>query len=264
MNFPPSSRRHAFTLIEVMVAIVVFSMVMASIYATWALVIRAAQIGQGAAAQAQRQRVVMRAIGDAVMGVQSFQASQNYYYFLLQNGESPLLSFVSRLPDTFPRHNKFVSANGGPDSNSRRVTFSIEAGPDGEKDLVLRQSRILMDMDDDEKQYPLVLAKNVKEFTVEWWGTNDMNQAQWNTEYPDTMTNTIPQLLRVHLVLADNASNTRGGDNTPTFAATRIYTVPSQMMPAVVQRGIGGPPGGPGGALPIPAPPPGPVNPTRQ
>src|SRR5580692_10435728 len=120
----PTGNR-AFTLIEIMVAIMVFSMVLASIYATWALVIRATVVGNDAAAQAQRQRVVLRAIGDALMGVQSFQASQNYYWFKLANGTEPYLSFVARLPDTFPRHNKFVGENAGPDANERRVLFSL-------------------------------------------------------------------------------------------------------------------------------------------
>jgi prepilin-type N-terminal cleavage/methylation domain-containing protein len=252
---PILMRRRAFTLIELMVAILIFSMVIACIYATWALVIRATEIGQDAAAQAQRERVVLRAIGDALMGVESFQASQNYYWFKLDNGDAPFLSFVARLPDTFPRHNKFVGGPGGPDANSRRVTFSLAAGADGEQDLILRQSPILMDMDDDEKQFPLVLARNVKEFTVEWWGTNDLNKAEWNTEWDDTMTNTIPQMLRVHLVLG---ANTAKGSQAPVFTATSIYTVPSQMMPVIVQRGIGGLPGG-GGNLQAP-PPMSPVN----
>ena len=109
-------------------------MVIASIYATWALVLRATVIGQDAAAQAQRQRVVLRAIGDALMGVQSFQASQNYYWFKLANGTEPYLSFVARLPDTFPRHNKFVGENAGPDANERRVLFSLAPGANGEHD----------------------------------------------------------------------------------------------------------------------------------
>ena len=92
-------------------------------------------------------------------------------------------------------------------------------------------------MDDDEKQYPLVLARTSKEFKIEWWGTNDLNEPGWNTEWDDTMTNTIPQMLRVHLVLG---ANTAKGENAPEFAATHIYTVPSQMMPVVVQRGLGG------------------------
>jgi prepilin-type N-terminal cleavage/methylation domain-containing protein len=243
MNLARTSRRQAFTLVEIMVAVVLFGMVIASIYATWALVMKAAQVGQDAAAQAQRQRVVLRAIGDALMGVESFQASQQYYWFKLGNGDEPYLSFVARLPDNYARNGKFVGAAGGRDASSRRVTFSLAAGKDGERDLILRQSPILMDMDQDEQQYPLVLAQNVKEFKVEWWGTNELNEAGWNTEWDDTMTNTIPQMMRVHLVLG---ANTAKGSSAPEFAATRIYTVPSQMMPVVVQRGIGGP-GGPGG-----------------
>ena len=87
--------RRAFTLLEVMLALAVFSMVIASIYATWALVMRAARVGKDTTTQAQRQRVVLRTIEDALMGVESFQASQNYYWFRLENGGSPILSFSS-------------------------------------------------------------------------------------------------------------------------------------------------------------------------
>jgi prepilin-type N-terminal cleavage/methylation domain-containing protein len=239
---PTSRRRHGFTLVEIMVAMMVFSMVIAAIYATWALVVRASQVGHDAAAQAQRQRVVLRAIGDALMGVESFQASQQYYWFKLANGDAPFLSFVARLPETYARNGKFVGAAGGRDASSRRVTFSLAAGANGEKDLVLQQNPILMDLDQDEEKYPLVLARNVKEFTIEWWGTNQLNNADWNTDWDDTMTNTIPQMLRVHLVLGASVA----GGGTPEFAATRIYTVPSQMMPVMVQRGIGRPGGNPG------------------
>src|ERR1039457_2761818 len=234
---------YAFTLVEIMVAMMVFSMVIAAIYATWAVVMRATQVGQDAAAQAQRQRVVLRAIGDALMGVESFQASQQYYWFKLANGGEPFLSFVARLPDTYARNGKFVGAAGGRDASSRRVTFSLAAGANGEKDLILRQSPILMDMDQDEEKYPLVLARNVREFTIEWWGTNNLNEQAWTKEWDDSQTNTIPQMLRVHRVLGVNTAN---GSSAPEFAATRIYTVPSQMMPAMVQRGMGGPGGGPG------------------
>jgi len=217
-----------------MVALAIFSMVIASICATWVLVMRATRVGQEAAAQAQRQRVVLRAIGDALMGVESFQASQQYYWFRLGNGTDPYLSFVARLPDTFPRHNKFVGGPGGPDASSRRVTFSLSGGVNGERDLILRQNPILMDQDQDEQQFPLVLARNVREFRVEWWGTNELNHAEWNTGWDDTMTNTIPQMLRIHLVMGGNMAR---GAEAPEFSATRIYTVPSQMMPAAVQRG---------------------------
>ena len=190
-----------------MVAMMVFSMVIAAIYSTWALVLRASQVGQDAAAQAQRQRVVLRAIGDALMGVESFQASQKYYWFRLANGGEPYLSFVARLPDTYARNGKFVGAAGGRDASSRRVTFSLAAGENGEKDLILRQNPILMDMDQDEEKYPLVLARNVKTFTIEWWGTNNLNEPGWSMDWDDSMTNTIPAMLRVHLVMGANVAN---------------------------------------------------------
>ena len=257
----PNAQRlvSAFTLVEIMVAMIIFSMVIASIYSTWALVMRASEVGQNAAAQAQRQRVVLRAIGDALMGVESFQASQKYYWFKLENGGTPFLSFVARLPDSYARNGKFVGAAGGRDASSRRVTFSLAEGANGEKDLILRQSPILMDTDQDEEKYPLVLARGVKEFTIEWWGTNNLDHAEWSKDWDDNQTNSIPQMLRVHLVLGAKAT---GGSSATEFAATRIYTVPSQMMPAMVQRGGLGGPGGirqpaipPGGALPGGGPP---------
>ena len=163
------------------------------------------------------------------------------------------MSFVARLPDTYARNGKFVGAAGGRDASSRRVTFSLAAGENGEKDLVLRQNPVLMDMDEDEQKYPLVLARNVKTFTIEWWGTNNLNEPGWSTEWDDNMTNTIPAMLRVHLVMGANVAN---GSSAPEFAATRIYTVPSQMMPAIVQRGgFGGPGGNPGLRPPMPIAP---------
>jgi len=235
MKFLRTSHRRGFTLVEIMVAVMVFSLVIASIYATFTLVLKARVVGMDTAMQAQRQRVVLRSIGDALMGIESFQASQQYYWFKLKNGDDAYLSFVARLPDTFARNGKFVGEAAGHDANSRRVTFSLENGTEGGKNLVVRQSPILMEMDEDEKQFPLVLAENVKKFTVEWWGTNEVNEAAWSTDWDDKQTNSIPQMLRVHIVMG---ANTDKGRDAPDFEATRIYTVPSQMMRAEVQRGI--------------------------
>jgi prepilin-type N-terminal cleavage/methylation domain-containing protein len=245
MNRPLPFRGRAFTLIEVMVALMVFTLVIAAIYATWALVLRAKQVGQQAAGQAQRQRVVLRTIEDSLMGIESYQASLNYYWFEVQNGDQPVLSFVARLPETFPRDTKFVRL--GKSFKSRRVIFALTAGADGQNDLILRQMPILMEMDQDEQQYPLVLAHNVKTFSIECWDTNHL---AWVNEWDNT--NSIPPMLRVNLVLGAG----KVGDRvTPEFSAARIFTVPSGMMPAFVQRGFGGPPGGLNPGLPPLQPP---------
>jgi len=215
----------AFTLLEIMLALAIFSLVMAAVYSSWTLILRATRVGQEAAAQAQRRRVAVRTIESALMCVQSYQASQQYYSFVVQNGDEPLLSFTARLPDDFPRNGRFG------DFNLRRVTFTVEPGPDMEKDLVLRQNPILMDLDKDEMEHPLVLARNVKKFATVCWDPVDKD---WSDKWENT--NQIPTMVRFTLVLGGNSLN-NFGDTSPTLSVTRVVSIPSVMVPTVVQGG---------------------------
>ncbi|HTY87719.1 MAG TPA: prepilin-type N-terminal cleavage/methylation domain-containing protein [Candidatus Acidoferrum sp.] len=229
--FAPRPGRGGFTLVEIMIAFAIFSMLVAAVFSTWTLLLRSKQVGNEAAARAQRQRIAIRTLEDSLTCVQSFQASPAYYSFVVQNGEQPLLSFVARLPAGFPRNARFG------DFNLRRLTFTLEPGPDSEKDLVLRQNPILMDMDSDEKAFPLVLARNVQGFVVECWDTNKLD---WVDEWLDT--NSIPPLLRISLVPGGG-----GGYNgeASSLVITRVIAAPSMMMPSVLQAARGG--GAPGG-----------------
>ncbi|HEY5345725.1 MAG TPA: prepilin-type N-terminal cleavage/methylation domain-containing protein [Verrucomicrobiae bacterium] len=224
----------AFTLIEVMVAIAIFSMVLMAIYSVWGSIMRATQVAQDVAAQAQRQRITLRTLEDSLMAVQSFQASPKYYSFVVgEDADAGTLSFTARVPEIFPRNGKFVNPNTGRDFNLRRLSYSLEAGENGQKNLVLRQNPVLMDLDDDEQQFPLVLARNVRKFTVECWDTNKLD---WATEWLET--NSIPTLLRVKLVLG---GNTAAGASAPDVPVARVYSLPSQTMPAAIQNGsVGG------------------------
>jgi prepilin-type N-terminal cleavage/methylation domain-containing protein len=219
----------AFTLLELMLAIAIFSLVMVAIYSSWMLILRATKVGQEATAQVQRRRIAVRTIENALMCAQSFQASQQYYTFVVQNGDEPLLSFTARLPDDFLRNGRFG------DFNMRRVTFTVEAGADSEKDLVLRQNPILMDMDKDEQEHPLVLARNVKSFTTECW---DPTENDWSDQWNNT--NQIPTMVRFTLVLGGNQLN-NFGDTGPALAVTRVVAIPSVMVPVAAQSGGAGP-----------------------
>ena len=84
-----------------------------------------------------------------------------------------MLSFVARLSKSFPRSGKFG------DLDVRRVTFSLEAGPEGARQLVLRQNPLILDPDKDEKQYPVVLAKNVKGLEMQFWDSNKNPRSGW-------------------------------------------------------------------------------------
>lgn len=244
MTLPRSSRR-AFTLIEIMVALVIFSMVIAAVYATWMIIMRATTVAQDVAAQAQRERITLRTLEDSLMAIQSFQASPQYYSFVAEGGDKPQLSFTARVPDIFPRNGKFFDPLTGRDFSLRRLTYSLEPGPGEQNNLVLRQHPVLMDLDSDEQQYPLVLAKNVRKFIVECW---DTNQLEWTKDWLDT--NAIPRLLRVQLVLGGNTSA-----DAPDVSVSRLLSLPSEMMPALIQNGTVG------GLLP---PPPVPIPPIQK
>ena len=221
-------------MLEIMLAIAIFSMVMVAIYSSWMFILRATKVGQEATAQVQRRRMAVWTIEDALTCVQSFEASRRYYTFVVQNGTEPLLSFTARLPDDFPRNGEFG------DFNVRRVIFSVEPGPDSEKDLVLRQNPILMDMDRDEQEHPLVLARNVKSFTTECW---DPTESDWSAKWENT--NQIPTLVRFTLVLGGNKPNSNFGDAGPVLSVTRVVAIPSVMVPTVVQSQSAGGGGNP-------------------
>jgi prepilin-type N-terminal cleavage/methylation domain-containing protein len=225
----------AFTLIEIMMAMAIFSLLVAAVYSTWVVILKSAQVGQEAAAQAQRERIAVRTLEDSLTCIQSFQASMQYYTFGVTNGDQPSLSFVSRVPEVFPRNGRF-------DSNLRRLTFTVEPVSSSEKDLLLRQNPILMDVDPAEQATPLVLARNVKDFVIECWDTNALD---WVPEWDST--NSLPPMVRVTLTFGGNQMGF--GNAAPTTVVVREIAVPSGTLPAAAQTG--GPFGGPGGGIPI-------------
>ena len=228
-----------------MIAFAIFSILVAAIYSTWTLILRSKQVGNEAAARIQRQRIAVRTLEDSLTCVQSFQASLAYYSFIVQNGNQPILSFVARVPAIFPRNGRFG------DFNLRRLTFTLEPGPDSERDLVLRQNPILMDMDPDERSTPLVLARNVSDFIVECWDTNTL---EWVNEWTDT--NSIPSLLRFSLVFG---GTTDFRNQASALAITRVIATPSMMLPSFLQTSRSG--GGPQTTPPPLLTPPPPKNP---
>jgi hypothetical protein len=84
-----------------------------------------------------------------------------------------------------------------------------------------------MDMDADERQTPLVLARNVEKFTVECWNTNAMD---WVSEWDDT--NSIPAVVRISLGLGGNLGS---GHAAPERAVVRVVAIPSSTLPSGLQ-----------------------------
>jgi hypothetical protein len=250
-------------LVEILVALGIFSLVLASIYSTWTSILRASKVGTDAAAAVQRARVVSRIFEQTLISAQSFGLTMRnhpeYYSFLIQNGDAPYLEFTAHLPDSFPRGGKFdILDNDGVKVGSfgvRRVSFSIQSGPDGSRELVLRQRPILKDFDADERDHPLVLAKNVKHFKIEVWDTRKHNDLDpWVDEWKDTDTNNLPSKVKITLALADAPHSTVVRDSITRIVRIPGYptgTVQPQWQPVVP----GGQPGLPGQFPPGQGPP---------
>lgn len=239
MNVRRSSRR-AFTLVEVMIAMAILGMVVAAIYATWRAILGATKASQTVAAEVQRSRVALRCLEESLTFTTMFVANTpRYYSFDPQNGSDAYLSFVSHLPKDFPRSGRF---EGFP---VRRLEFSVQAGREGGRELVLRQRLIMREeFDEDEREYPLVLMKNVKRFEMEFW---DARKGDWKDDW--TETNQVPKLIRI-AITTENPKNPSGSDEE----YTRIISPASVAVQAAWQGGQGRPPGAPPGGAPPPPP----------
>jgi type II secretion system protein J len=232
----PRPARHcaaAFTLVEIMVAIGIFSMVLAAIYSSWTAILRASKTGLEVAASVQRSRIAIRMLEDSLSSAQSFTANLPYYYFLGESGNEATLSFVARLSKSFPRSGKFG------DLDVRRITFSIERGPDASSQLVMRQMPLLMEEPDaDEKQNPIVLLTHVKSFEMQFLDSNK-NPPEWVDEWTEVKTNQLPKTVMITLKVGNNAHAQE--------EITRFISIPAISVQRTWQTPqAGGRPGPPG------------------
>lgn len=223
-----------------MTAMVVFGMIMATIFGAYTAILNGSTAGNRAAVIAQRSRVALRTIEEALGATRSFTADSQCYQFDAENGTEPYLSFVARLPDSFPRSGCFQGVDPVTgilmDFNVRRVTFAVEAGPDWGKRLVMRQNPMLMDMTEDEQNYPVVLANDVRKFEMEFW---DKRKSDWLDEW--TETNQLPQMVKFTVQFGGGDPNSPPGDEiTRVVALPSVAVMPQWQAPGVPINSSGG------------------------
>ncbi len=187
----------AFTLLEIMVSLALLAVIVLAIYSSWYSIVKGSAVAARAAAAGQRTRMAMRTVQDSLLSACMYTQNQQYYSFVVSaDGDYSTLSFTAHLPDSFLRSRKF----GGADI--RRLNFTVEEGPDSKKQLVLRQNVLLMDPDKDEMETPVVLARDVTQFIVEF---PDPSTGDWTTDWQNT--NTLPPKVRVTLTMGDKFSD---------------------------------------------------------
>lgn len=221
---PPRRGTAGFTLLEVMLAFGILLMVLVVVYSSWVAILRSKRAGDKAALNAQRSRIAVRAIEDALQGVQFFQQNQPYYAFIADTtGDFGYLSVASRLPDSFPGSGLFG------DQSLRRVTFEVERGTNGANQLVMRQYPLLLSTNRMEEAYPIVLADEVTDFIFEFW---DARRGEWLGEW--LYTNQLPPVVRFMLGVGqrNNDPSKPQSVQVPTIAMT------ATPVPADLQRGM--------------------------
>jgi type II secretory pathway pseudopilin PulG len=187
----------AFTLLEITVAIAVFGFVMISVVGCWRSIITGTRIAQEAAAAAQRSRVGMKTVVEALTCGELSAANGRYYSFLNDTSSKfAALSLAARLPGDFPGSGLYG------DNVMRRVTFQVEKDAEGSQNLVMEQSPLLAVLDDRNTPYSITLARDVNVFMLEFW--SDQN-ADWETEWDAT--NQFPPQIRITLGCGHSPQN---------------------------------------------------------
>lgn len=213
--FTQRSRGAAFTLVEVLLAMGIFSLVIVAIYSSWTAIMRGTRVGLTAAAEVQRTRVAVRSLEESLSAAVMYADNPMYYGFYADTaGEFAYLSFVARLPESFPGSGLF------PGQPLRRVTFSV----DQDKNLLLMQSTLL---DLSETPYTIKLAPKTAVFAMEFY---DARLNEWIPEW--IATNALPSMVRVALDFGDKTSaETVTIRSVPmtSFAITRAGGTQAQM-----------------------------------
>jgi hypothetical protein len=187
----------AFTMLEIIVSITVFSFILISVLGCWKCVVSGKMISEDAAAAAQRSRIGIKTVVDALTCTELDVANYRHYGFVTDtSGKFASLSLAARLPLDFPGSGLFG------DNVMRRVTFNVEKDTDGKLNLIMYQSPLLAILDDQNTPYPITLARDVTDFGLEFW---DPQQMDWGVDW--LLTNALPQMVRVTLGCGHSASN---------------------------------------------------------
>lgn len=226
MTLRPPCRRavRAFTIIEVVVATLVLSLILASLYGTWQIILRSTDRALQVTVNAQRSRMAMRVVEEAIGAAQLFQANPAIYSFVADtSGQFSALSFCANLSESFPGGGYF-----GPE-RLRRVSFVVESGDSG-PELRLYQNSALAPQDSDVATMPIVLARNVTAFQLEYLDPRSLEYApEWR------WTNQLPRMVR--------ASMSFGGTATrPAEVVSRAILISSSAVPAGAAGGAPGQP----------------------
>ena len=245
----PNSKRAAFTLVEILAALAILSLVITGVYALWSGSLRGWRRGGEATEVFQRQRVVMETLAQLAQSAVYFATSPNLYAVIgvKNRGLGDSVSFVTA-------SDEFLPPNEANDLGMRRVIISLEQDEYRRTYLALVNQPALGVSDDSKQELQAhVISMDVSGFSVRYLDPRD---GAWYEKWEDA--SIIPSAMEFTVVFG------QPGDQIPPVTVTRAIDLPvadfiahgaNPLLPPLsstnpVTKGGGQPQGQRGSSLP--------------
>jgi general secretion pathway protein J len=211
---PSHSRNRAragFTLVEVLLAVTILSLVMVGVYGIWSASLKAWKRGGEATEVFQRQRVVMETLTQLAQSAVYFGASPELYAIIgaKNPGLGDSVSFVTA-------SDAFLPPSESNDIGMRRVTISLEQDDYRRTYLAIVNQPALTVKDNSKQELQAhVVSMDVSGFFVRYL---DPSNGDWSEKWEDP--NVIPSAIEFTVVFG------QPGDQIPPVTVTRAIDLP--------------------------------------
>lgn len=216
-----SATQAGFTLMEVLLAVAILSIVIAGVYGTFNTALNAWKRGTDATEVFQRQRIVMEALGELAQSTLFFAASPQLYAVIATKnpGLGDSVSFVTASDAFLPPSE--ASAVG-----MRRVTISLEQDDYRRTYLaIVNQPALRPENQSAESLQAHVISTDVSGFYVRY---RDGRNGIWGDTWDET--STPPSAMEFTVVFG------KQGDRLPPVVVTRAVDIPVAAF--LVQGGV--------------------------
>ena len=130
-------QRAGFTLPEVLTALAILAMVMGVVYSSWSALTTATTTSTAAVEGAQRERMALTAVSDALASVVWYESQTESSLELEQEGEFSRLKVIARVPPGFWGDRELAG------HSLRRIEFYCEENDAGDRQLIMTQQPVL-------------------------------------------------------------------------------------------------------------------------
>ena len=220
----PYRQGRGFTLLEVMLAVVLLSLVITAVYATWSAALRGWKRSSGMTETFQRERVVLNSLAELMQSVVFYRTDAGLYDLRGVANEltNASISFVTASDVLLPATETLA---GG----MRRVTLTMERDENQHSYLAIRnQAALVLETTSADEMPPHILSADVSGFAIRY---RHPQSGEWVDKWEEK--SLVPSTVEFTVTFG-------GADpQIPAVVATRVVGLPTASY--VAQTGGAGP-----------------------